>query len=148
MSVALLDINVLIALFDPLHLHHEPAHRWFSRNQRHGWASCPLTLNGCIRILSNPKYPSFRVSPADVVDHLRQLCSDPHHEFWPADSSLIDEALIRAGAIANHQCVTDIYLLALAVRHHGKLATFDGSIALRPVIGATPSNLEVIPAAL
>ncbi len=56
--VALLDVNVLLALFDPDHIHHEAAHRWFARSRESGWASCPLTENGVVRILSNPAYSS------------------------------------------------------------------------------------------
>lgn len=144
MSVALLDVNVLIALLDPAHVHHEPAHRWYSRNRKHGWASCSATLDGCVRIMSNPKYPSFRASPADVVEHLRQLCSDPHHELWLDGPPIVDERLFRTGAITSHDSVADIYLLGLATKHHGRLATFDGSIPLKAVIGALPANMEWI----
>jgi len=144
MSVALLDVNVLIALFDPAHLHHEPAHRWFSKSQKHGWATCPHTLNGCIRVLSNPSYPTVDASPADVITHLQIFCSDSHHEFWPDSASLLDETLFQPHAITGHRMITDIYLLGLAVQRHGKLATFDGSIPLRSVKGATARHLELL----
>lgn len=144
MSIALLDVNVLIALLDPAHVHHEPAHHWFSRNRKKGWASCPATLNGCVRILSNPKYPSFRVAPAEVIDHLRQFCSDPHHDFWSGGESIVNAEVFRSTSIVSHKNITDVYLLALATKHHGRLATFDGSIPLKAVAGALPANLEWI----
>ena len=55
--IALLDVNVLVALFDPAHLHHEAAHVWFGRNRSRRWATCPLTENALVRVLSNPSYP-------------------------------------------------------------------------------------------
>lgn len=144
MSVALLDVNVLVALFDPAHLHHEPAHRWFAKNQKHGWATCPHTLNGCIRVLSNPAYPTVDVSPSDVITHLQIFCSDAHHEFWPDSVSLLDDTLFQSHVIAGHRMLADIYLLGLAVRHHGKLATFDTAIPLRSVRDATAGHLELL----
>jgi len=147
MSIALLDVNVLIALLDPAHVHHEPAHSWFSRNRKHGWASCATTINGCVRILSNPKYPSFRATPAEVMDHLRVFCSDRHHEFWSDGLSILNPELFRSAAFLGHNNITDIYLLGLATKHHGRLATFDGSIPIKGVIGAGPANLEWVLAA-
>ena len=54
---ALLDVNVLIALLDPDHSSHRGATEWFADHVEDGWASCPLTQNGCIRIMSHPAYP-------------------------------------------------------------------------------------------
>lgn len=144
MSISLLDVNVLVALFDPAHIHHEPAHRWFARTQKHGWATCPLTLNGCIRVLSNPSYPTVQASPAEVIERLQIFCSDTHHEFWPDSVSLLDATLFQRHSIAGHRMLTDLYLLGLAVRHHARLATFDGSISLRSVIGAASRHLELL----
>jgi predicted nucleic acid-binding protein len=58
MSVALLDVNVLIALLDRRHVHHDPAHGWFAAAQANGWATCPLTQNAVLRILGQPRYPN------------------------------------------------------------------------------------------
>jgi hypothetical protein len=66
LSIALLEANVLVALFDPAHSNHEEAHRWLSRNGRFGWATCPMTINGCIRVLSNPAYPALHATPGEV----------------------------------------------------------------------------------
>src|SRR5664280_2145322 len=95
MSIALLDLNVLVALFDPAHTNHEDAHRWFGRNRKYGWATCPITINGCIRVLSNPAYPTVEATPAEVAGRLRSLCSTADHHFWADSVSLMDEALFR-----------------------------------------------------
>ena len=144
MSIALLDVNVLVALFDPAHLHHDDAHRWFGRNQKYGWATCPITINGCVRVLSNHAYPTVEATPAEVAGRLRSLCSTADHHFWADSVSLSDESLFRASMIGGHQKITDAYLLGLAVRNHGRLATFDRSIPLKAVHGAEAGNLVVM----
>jgi toxin-antitoxin system PIN domain toxin len=144
MSTALLDVNMLVALHDPAHPNHEDAHRWFGRNRKRGWATCPITVNGCVRVLSNPAYPTVTATPAEVSSRLGDLCAGPGHEFWGDSVSLLDEALFRPQAIAGHRQITDIYLLGLAVRHGGRLATFDRSIPLKAVVGAGPAHLELI----
>lgn len=144
MSVSLLDVNVLIALFDPRHINHEHAHRWFERNRGKGWASCPLTVNGFVRILSNPKYPGLAVNVSEVAARLREFCSASDHEFWPDSVSLLDHELFRPREISGHQNVTDTYLLGLATRRHGKLTTFDRSISTKAVVGANSSYIELI----
>lgn len=70
---ALLDVNLLVALFDPDHVHHEVAHDWFSDHRADGWATCPVTENGCIRVLGNPKYVATPLRAAELVDRLRQF---------------------------------------------------------------------------
>jgi len=142
--VALLDVNVLIALFDQGHIHHKNAHRWFEQNRRQGWATCPLTINGCVRILSSPGYPVLKQTPAEMADWLREFCAATDHHFWPDSVSLLDAQSFRPAMIAGHQKITDVYLLGLAVRNHGRLATFDRSIPLNAIHGARPSNLVVI----
>jgi len=144
MSVALLDVNVLVALFDPAHQNHEDAHRWFARNRRHGWATCPITINGCVRVLSNPAYPTVEAAPAEVIRRLRSFCVSTDHHFWADSVSLTDESLFAPTMIGGHQKITDAYLLGLAVRNHGKLATFDRSIPTKAVRAARPGNLVVI----
>lgn len=144
MSVALLDVNVLIAIFDPSHVNHEHAHLWLTRNRKQGWATCPITLNGCIRIVSNSAYPAMDVSPANMAGRLQEFCSTPDHHFWPDSVSLLDQSLFRLSMIGGHRNITDAYLLGLAVRNHGKLATFDQSIPLKAVHGAAPGNLAII----
>jgi hypothetical protein len=143
-SAALLDVNVLIALFDPAHPNHENAHEWFGPTRRRGWASCPLTINGCVRVLSNPAYPTVEATASEVISRLRALCKDDAHQFWPDGASLLDDAIFRAEFIAGHQKITDAYLLAIAVRHSGRLATFDRSIPIKAVKGARSEHVELL----
>lgn len=124
----LLDVNVLIALFDPDHLYHEPAHRWLTSLNGNRWATCPLTENGVARILGNPNYPDSPGSPTLILSLLADFARSTNHEFWPDDVSLVDSKLIKPDAIFSPKQITDIYLLALAERHGGKLATFDRRI--------------------
>lgn len=144
MSIALLDVNVLVALFDPQHSFHEAAHRWFVRNRKLGWATCPITTNGCARITSSPSYSILKVSPAEMIVRLRRRCSASDHHFWPDSISLTDESLFLPSMIRGHKNITDSYLLGLAVRNHGRLATFDQSIPLKAVHGAAPRHLVFI----
>ncbi len=146
MRVALLDVNVLVALFDPDHVHHEAAHEWFAANRGAGWATCPLTENGVVRVLSNPAYASTPERPAAIVRRLGAFCSSGKHVFWADEVSLRDSRLFAPTAPASHRQVTDVYLLGLAQRKGGRLATFDGSIPLAAVVGATRAHLEIIPA--
>jgi hypothetical protein len=144
MSVALLDVNVLVALFDPSHQNHEAAHRWFGRNRKHGWATCPITANGCVRVLSNPRYPTVSATPEDAIERLARLCSAKDHQFWSDGVSIADEALFQPSAIRSYRTITDAYLLGLAVRYRGRLVTFDRSIPTRAVKNAAASNLVVL----
>jgi toxin-antitoxin system PIN domain toxin len=139
----LLDVNVLIALVDPAHVHHEPAHRWFAAQGRTAWATCPMTENGLVRVLSQPTYPNRPGDAPAVLAILGQICASEGHEFWPDDVSLRE--IVQPGAIVTHRQVTNIYLLGLAARHGGRLATFDGRIPTTAVRGGARA-LELIPA--
>lgn len=140
---ALLDVNALIALLDPDHSSHERATEWFRAHGAQGWASCPITENGCVRIMSSPGYPNSLPVRA-IVERLADACSTPLHEFWPDDISVLDAQLTDAGRIHGPRQVTDIYLLALAVRHGGRFVTFDSSVARSAVIGADHRHLVVL----
>jgi len=72
--IALLDVNVLVALFDPNHTLHEPAHRWFETERESGWATCPITENGLVRVLSNPKYPGRQTTVRDASSTKSMTC--------------------------------------------------------------------------
>jgi toxin-antitoxin system PIN domain toxin len=144
--VALLDVNVLVALFDPDHVHHEAAHQWFATDRQDGWATCPITENGLVRILSNPAYNASPETRGAIVRRLFEFCSSGGHVFWPDHVSLRDPRLFRWTAPVAHQGLTDVYLLGLAKSKTGRLATFDRSIPVAAVIGADRGTLEVIPA--
>ncbi|MEA2564254.1 MAG: uncharacterized protein QOH06_5758 [Acidobacteriota bacterium] len=140
---ALLDINVLLALLDADHVDHQRAQEWISGEIQHGWASCALTQNGFVRILSQPRYPS-PVSPSEAVERLRRATNTEYHEFWPCSISLLEDRRINSGHVHGPRQVTDVYLLALAVEHRGRFVTFDRSIPLSAAPGATPEHLVVV----
>jgi toxin-antitoxin system PIN domain toxin len=143
---ALLDINVLIALFDPDHVHHETAHDWFADHRDDGWATCPLTENGFIRVLSHAALGDAAQRPAALRDRLSKFCKSGQHVFWPDAVSLRDRAVFSEAFVAGPRQLTDVYLLGLAVKMKGALATFDRSIPLSAVVGATGDTLRVISA--
>lgn len=129
----LLDVNVVIALLDPQHIHHDIAHEWFAAEGSASWATCPLTENAVIRILSQPSYPNAVPSPTAAIDLLRELCSLDGHEFWFDSVSLLDRSVVDAESLLSHGRVTDTYLLALAASRDGILATFDRRITTNAV---------------
>lgn len=141
---SLLDVNVLIALFDPEHIHYETAHAWFAGPSRGAWATCPLTENGFVRIVSNPKYPGRRTTVADAAERLRIFCGSGDHAFWPDSVSLRDRRRLVAGSIRGYRQITDICLLALATKHGGALVTFDDSIPTAAVPGAGPNSIVLL----
>lgn len=140
---ALLDINVLIALLDEGHVHHTLAMAWLQSNIANGWASCPLTQNGCVRIMSQPAYPNAR-APAEVAARLRDATLLPQHEFWADELSLLDTAHFDWNELFNPRQLTDAYLLALAVRNEGVFVTFDHALPLQAVVGATREHLHFL----
>lgn len=137
---ALLDVNVLIALLDSDHSLHDRATAWFAEHGAQGWASCPLTQNGCIRIMSHPNYPNAP-SLQMIMVRLAEATLDAVHEFWPDDVSLLESRVADPTRIHGPRQITDVYLLALAVRHGGRLVTFDDSIAIEAVCGANSEHL-------
>ncbi|HSM07075.1 MAG TPA: TA system VapC family ribonuclease toxin [Longimicrobiales bacterium] len=142
--VFLLDVNVLIALFDPGHLHHEAAHGWFASVEDRPWATCPLTQNGFVRILANPAYAGRRTTVADAADRLQRFTEASSHRFWEDDVSLLDPTRLVAAKLTGHREITDAYLLALAVGRGGALATFDTNVRGAAVVGAEERHLEVL----
>lgn len=137
---ALLDVNVLIALLDAAHVRHADATRWLSSNLRQGWASSPLTQNGCIRVMSQPAYPGA-LPAAQVAARLSEAAADPSHRFWPDDVSLLDAGTLDWTRVLGHRQVTDSYLLALAVHHRGRFVTFDSRIDPATAPGARARHL-------
>ena len=142
--VALLDVNLLVALFDPDHVHHDLAHDWFADHQAEGWATCAVTENGFVRVLGNPSYGAAVSRPTELVERLRLFCASPHHAFWPEAVSLRDKKIFNAALIRGHRQVSDVYLLGLARKMGGCLATFDRTIPLGSVIGATRDTVAIV----
>lgn len=143
MSAVLLDVNVLVALFDPQHIHHDIAHDWFAAHRDEGWATCPITENGFVRVISHPAYGAGGERAASAVDRLRAFAASGGHQFWRDAISLRDDVFDLSRAGGSRQ-LTDIYLLGLAVNRKGRLATFDRTIPLGAVPGATAETLVVI----
>jgi len=141
---ALLDVNVLVALFFADHVHHDLAHDWFADHRHQGWATCPLTENGLVRVACQQPSDDVLVRPADVIAHVERFCRDKYHRAWTDAVSLADAALFAPQFIRGHQQLTDVYLLGLAKKMGGRLATFDRTIPVKAVRGATADTLQII----
>ena len=140
---ALLDVNVLVALLDAAHVHHGAASSWLDRNLERGWASCPITQNGCLRVLSSENYP--RPQPvAAVAARLREATATRFHEFWTDDFSVLDTTRLDHDWLLRTRQVSDGYLLAMAMRRDGVFVTLDRGIDLNLVRGAEARHVLVI----
>ena len=137
---ALLDVNMLVALHDARHMHHELALEWLDAHREHGWATCPITQNGCLRVLSQPAYPNPR-SIHLLLGALGDSFTSQQHQFWPDDISLLDSRRFRRDRVQGHRQLTDLYLLALAVHRKGRLVTLDARMATSVVVGADANSL-------
>lgn len=137
---ALLGINVLVALHDRDHVHHQRAALWFESNIAHGWASCPLTQNGCLRIMNQPGYSSPQPLTALIV-MLQASTATAYHTLWSDDISLLDINYFHHPHLHSHNPLTDLYLLALAVKNDGRRVSFDRRIPLSAVQGARAEHL-------
>ena len=140
---ALLDTSILIALLDASHIHHRLVTQWLPAHAGDGWASCPITLNGCIRILSQPNYPN-RLPMELVVRGLRLAMQNPLHEFWADDINPATSVAINWSYTVRPAQLTDVYLLALAVARQGRLVTLDRGIALACVAQAQAHHLVTL----
>lgn len=129
MTCYLLDINLLIALAWPQHVHHAQAHAWFGTTGRKSWATCPITQLGFVRISSNPKIIAAAVSPREAAAVLDRILEVPGHQFWADELAPTSAVTFSSLALVGHRQVTDAYLLALAQHHASKLATFDRGIS-------------------
>lgn len=143
MTVFLLDVNVLIALIDPAHVQHDPAHRWFGRVGQKAFATCPITENGLVRIVGHPKYPNSPGPPSVVLESLVAIRRLAGHHFWPDHLSIADDEFFAPDLLSTHARVTDSYLLAIARANGGRLATMDQKLATEAVPGGSKA-LELI----
>lgn len=140
---ALLDVNVLVALLEAEHVDHHRAREWMTAQIAHGWASCAITQNGFIRVVSQPKYPK-PLAISDAIERLRRAAATEHHRFWSCEVSMLDARVIDASRLHGPRQITDAYLLALATANGGRLVTFDRAIPLAAVPAANPENLIVL----
>lgn len=128
MNTALLDVNVLVALLWPAQESHAKVQNWFKRRCSEGWATCPQTQAGFVRIVSNPAFSPSAVSPGEAAQALKKSLAHPNHEYWPADASYLTAIEPFGSQIVGHRQVSDAYLLGLAIHHKGKLVTMDRGI--------------------
>lgn len=140
---ALLDMNMILALFDPKHIFHARARAWWIREHEHGWATCPITENGFLRVATQKAYANPIRLP-DAIAILRRWAQPPQHALWPDDVSLLDARVIDHAHVLGHRQLTDVYLLALATRRQGRFVTLDRGLSLAAVHGATAANLVVV----
>jgi len=140
---ALLDVNMLIALLDGGHIHHRLATEWIEKNIGPGWASCPITQNGCMRIMSQSSYPNA-LPAAQVAARLAEATQHPSHQFWQDTISLLQPSGLKWDQVLSSRHVTDVYLLALAVERGGRLVTLDRGVPIEAISGALSSHLVVL----
>ncbi len=146
MSTYLLDVNAMIALFWPPHIHHGDAHRWFTKRSRGSWASCSVTQAGFVRIVSNPAFSKDAPAPGEAVRLLQANLRHSRHLYLADDVGFAALVGPLAGHLVGHRQVTDMYLLGLALRHGAKLATLDkGVTTLLPNDKAPQGPVELIP---
>ncbi len=139
---ALLDVDVRVALLDEGHLHHRASCDWLQTHRRQGWASCPSTQNGCLRVLSQPSYANSQ--PTAVIVRSLRAAIDRSHEFWPDSFSLLDEGRLRWDRVLTSRQITDTYLLSLAVERDARFVTFDRGISIAAVPGAAVKHLVTL----
>jgi toxin-antitoxin system PIN domain toxin len=126
MSSALLDVNALVALAWDSHIHHAAVRSWFAARCRDGWATCPLTENGFVRISANPRILPYPVSVSAAQWVLTGIRSAPGHSFLTDDVSIVAADLPR---LSGHRQITDAHLLTLARRRGCRVLTFDHGLA-------------------
>lgn len=139
----LLDVSLLVALCDPAHEFHEKASQWFDTIRADGWVTCPITENGLVRILGHPSYPGGPDSPARTRPLLQALTRAAGHHFWSDDISIADARAFPSLAGTTSSNLTDIYLLALAIHHEARFATFDRRINPAVIDGGAEALIQV-----
>jgi toxin-antitoxin system PIN domain toxin len=125
----LLDTNLLIALLWPSHERHDLAWKWFTRHRAKGWATCPITQAGFVRIVSNPAFSRDAVQPREAIQVLSANTVAKDHAFWPDEIPVAEAVAFTGIRLIGHQQMADAYLLGLAIRRGGALATLDQRIA-------------------
>lgn len=145
MSTDLLDVNLLVSLAWPNHVHHGPARRWFERQHRNGWATTAVSESGFVRVSSNRSAIPSAVEPAVALALLARMRTVDGHVFLPDDIALVvgDPPLVEAGRVVTHRLVSDAHLLAVARRHGVRLATLDRG--LKAVAGRQSDDVVLVP---
>lgn len=123
--MALLDVNALVALAWDSHVHHARARAWFDHKGAEGWATCPLTESGFVRVSSNPKVLAHPISVSAARRVLALLRAAGSHSFLTDDVSITADDVAD---ISGHRQVTDVHLLTLTRRRGTRLLTFDAGL--------------------
>lgn len=140
---ALYDVNLLLALFDEEHTLHNRASAFHLKQEPFGWATCAITENGFLRIISQPSYTNpIPILPA--TERLREAKSAPYTYYFSCDLSVSDASHFNIERVLGPKMLTDVYLLALAVANQARFVTFDRRISIEAVIGAKPEHLVVL----
>ena len=139
----LLDVNLVLALIDPQHVFHDAAHAWAARRGDALWYTCPLVQHGVLRVASQPRYPNSPGTVEAVRRILAQFITSPRHRFLADDVSLLDAGRVADATLLTPTHLTDLHLLALAVHHGVRLATFDRRVPAEAIVGG-PAALQVI----
>lgn len=147
MAPWLLDVNMLLAWFWPKHVYHDEALTWAERHTQQGWATCPFTETGFLRIVTNPAFSPQAPSLIEAHALLQQhMLPERGHQFWPADLGCASTGFNYLRRVSGHQQITDAYLLALAIRNQGCLVTRDRRIrALAPEGSLGHTSLLILP---
>lgn len=127
-DVYLLDVNVLVALLWPNHMHHGAVIRWFGTDGNRQFATCPLTELGFARLSCNPSAVGKAITLGAALETLAGVSRMPNHHFLSETAQLHPTLLPIAAHVVSHRQVSDAYLIALARIHGAKLATLDARI--------------------
>lgn len=144
--ISLLDVNVLVAMLWPRHVFFKQASRWFRDNRGAGWATCPMSEAGLVRLYTQPAVMGVEISPQEALEVLGKTCAEPDHVFWPQEQSVTRLAPEIRQRLVGHKQLTDAIFLDLAIRNSGRLATFDQRIkGLLPPDSRHQTAIETIP---
>lgn len=135
-------MNVLVALAWPNHIHHARALAWFSRVREEGWATCPVTESGFVRVSSNARVIPDARSPEQAIALLGRMRDVGGHTFLSDDVSPTDDQADPFRRAVGHRQVTEAHLVTLAMRRGGRLATFDRGVL--ELVPDTPDAVELI----
>lgn len=147
--ISLLDVNVLLALLSPRHEFFPQASGWFGAHHREGWATCPISQAGFVRLHSQRLITGMEITAQEAIRVLERNCvPSMNHAFWPHESSVADLLPEIRRRLIGHKQLTDAILLDLAIRKGARFVTLDRLVRrLLPVDSPHQSAIEVIPTA-
>jgi len=137
------DINTVLALLDPLHIHHHDAHRWYEAVSPIQLVICPHVENGVMRVASQPRYPNYLGTASTVREVLKKFIDQLKVERCTIEPSLMDDKILKSPDQLTPSSISDLYLLSVAASNGAKLATFDQRIKSSAIHGGKKA-LEII----